>query len=153
MPPRWSSAALEASEVEELARMLADEISAFLSVPENWRAGGVSLPRERDAALRLALPVAEAMAALHRCAPADRRQCSQVARAAALHACRAVRSRFGGRSVWIDTAAAAKRKAAETIIATALAEGRPLADAFEQAGVSRRTGYRIRDRVLSRRPR
>ena len=153
MPLHVDPSELSAAEVEECARLLVERLVSFLDLPDAWNVGRVSLPRERDVSLRIALTLANSIVSLYECAPTDPQRRAQVARAAAVHASMAVREKFGGRTIWIDSAASRNRKAAETIIAAGMAAGRPLPEVFEEAGVSRRTGYRIRDRLLSRRPR
>lgn len=150
------SAPLSAAEQRELAALLAQALVDFLADPRSWQSPQRVLPPQRDVLWRVALALAERLAPLvaakhdQTLTPAE---LDALAAAAAARCCEQARARFGGRSVWVDSPATAQRRRAEEIIAAAIRGGLPLAPAFRQAGVSRATGYRIRDRLLARRAR
>jgi uncharacterized protein (DUF1800 family) len=144
---------LTADDTHALGEALAAALVEFLSMPENWRHTPPAVRQPADVLMKLAQATARAVAPAFAPAGASPEQVAAVAHAAALHACKRVRPRFGGYSAWVDTPPSARRQRAEAVIAAAMAAGRPISEAFSEAGVSRATGYRIRDRLLSaRRP-
>ncbi|MCU0969968.1 MAG: hypothetical protein MUF03_14360 [Rubrivivax sp.] len=149
------SRVLSPLEAQELAALLGRDLVEFFSDAKNWQAAPLRpAPGSGDALMRVALTIAAQLAPV--CASArglevTPAQLDDVTTAAALYGCERARARFGGRAVWVDSAAGARRREAERVIAEAMQTGRPLVAAFDEAGVSRATGYRIRDRLLGRR--